>query len=190
MVGAGADDRVEGAQTVNVNELLSDAYGRLPDLVRSAVEGLTPEQLHWAPGPGSNSIGWLVWHLTRVQDAHVAELADAKQVWTSGDWAGRFGLAHAGPDDTGFDHVPEQVDAVRPESAEALVEYYDAVAERTRAMLAGLREADLDRVVDERWEPPVTLGVRLVSVLDDDVQHAGQAAYVRGLLEREALRQA
>jgi len=54
-------------------------------------------------------------------------------------------------------------------------------------MLAGLRDADLDRIVDERWDPPVTLGVRLVSVLDDDVQHAGQAGYVRGVLEREAL---
>jgi uncharacterized damage-inducible protein DinB len=172
---------------VNVSELLLDAFGRLPDLVRSAVEGLTPEQLHWAPGPGSNSIGWLVWHLARVQDSHVAELLDAKQVWTSGDWAGRFGLEHADPDDTGYDHVPEQVEAVRPESAEALVEYYDAVAERTNTMLAGLREADLDRIVDERWDPPVTLGVRLVSVLDDDVQHAGQAGYVRGVLEREAL---
>jgi uncharacterized damage-inducible protein DinB len=171
---------------VNVSELLLDAFGRLPDLVRSAVDGLTPDQLHWAPGPGSNSIGWLVWHLARVQDSHVAELRDAKQVWTSGDWAGRFGLEHADPDDTGYDHVPEQVEAVRPESADALVEYYDAVAERTNSMLADLHEADLDRIVDERWDPPVTLGVRLVSVLDDDVQHAGQAGYVRGLLERAA----
>jgi uncharacterized damage-inducible protein DinB len=172
---------------VNVNELLLDAFGRLPDLVRSAVEGLTAEQLHWAPAPGSNSIGWLVWHLTRVQDAHVAELLDATQVWTSGDWAGRFGLASADAHDTGYDHVPEQVDAVRPESPQALVEYYDAVAERTREFVSGLRDAALDRIIDERWDPPVTLGVRLVSVLDDDVQHAGQAAYVRGLLERKAL---
>ncbi len=172
---------------MNVSELLMDAFGRLPDLVRSAVEGLTPEQLHWTPAPGANSIGWLVWHLTRVQDSHVAELVDAKQVWTSGEWAGRFGLDAADPDDTGYDHVPDQVDAVRPESPQALIGYHDAVAERTRALLAGLRDADLDRVVDERWDPPVTLGVRLVSVLDDDVQHAGQAGYVRGLLERETL---
>ena len=171
---------------MNLNELLLDAFGRLPDLVHSAVEGLTPEQLHWTPGPGSNSIGWLVWHLTRVQDAHVAELGGAKQVWTSGDWAGRFGLDSADPDDTGYDHVPEQVDAVRPESAQALVDYYDAVAERTRTLVSGLSQADLDRIVDERFDPPVTLGVRLVSVLEDDLQHAGQAAYVRGLLEREA----
>ena len=166
---------------MNVNDLLLDGFGRLPDLVRSAVEGLTPEDLRWAPGPMANPIGWLVWHLTRIQDSHVAELVDGKQLY--GPWAARFGL-EPDPYDTGYDHTIEQVATVRPESAEALVDYYDAVHERTLRLLRELTEADLDRVVDERWEPPVTLGVRLVSVLDDDVQHAGQAAYVRGLLGR------
>ena len=166
---------------MNVNDLLLDGYGRLPDLVRSAVDGLSPEDLRWAPGPMANPIGWLVWHLTRIQDSHIAELVDSKQVY--GPWAPRFGL-EPDPYDTGYDHTIEQVATVRPESAEALVEYYDAVHERTLGMLRDLTEADLDRVVDERWEPPVTLGVRLISVLDDDLQHAGQAAYVRGLLGR------
>ena len=47
-----------------------------------------------------------------------------------------------------------------------------------------LTDADLGRIVDERWDPPVTLGVRLISVISDGLQHAGQAAYVRGLAER------
>ncbi|MDG4808959.1 DUF664 domain-containing protein [Micromonospora sp. WMMD1120] len=167
---------------MDVNELLTETYDRLPDLVRSAVDGLSPEQLRWTPGPGSNSVGWLVWHLTRVQDHHVADLLAAEQVWTGGDWAGRFALA-ADPDNTGYGHSPDQVAAVRPESAQALVDYYRAVADRTGAFLTGLRPADLDRVVDESWDPPVTLGVRLVSVAEDDLQHVGQAAFVRGLLE-------
>jgi hypothetical protein len=167
---------------VDVNDLLTDAYDRLPDLVRGAVDGLTPEQLRQAPGAGANPIGWLVWHLTRIQDHHVADLLDAEQLWVSGDWAGRFGLA-ADPDDTGYGHSAEQVAAVRPESAQALIDYYRAVADRTRTFLAALRPADLDRVVDEAWDPPVTLGVRLVSVLGDDLEHVGQAAYVRGLIE-------
>ncbi|WP_410812060.1 mycothiol transferase [Micromonospora sp. 067-2] len=166
---------------MDVSDLLSEAYDRLPDLVRAAVDGLSPEQLRWTPGGGVNSIGWLVWHLTRIQDHHVADLLDADQVWASGDWAGRFGLA-TDPDDTGYGYSAEQVAAVRPESAQVLVDYYDAVAARTGRFLAGLRPADLDRVVDESWDPPVTLGVRLVSVVDDDLQHAGQAAYIRGLI--------
>ncbi|GAB3957395.1 mycothiol transferase [Micromonospora vulcania] len=166
---------------MDVSDLLTEAYDRLPDLVRAAVDGLTPEQLRWAPGREANSIGWLVWHLTRVQDHHIADLLDAEQIWVSGNWADRFGLA-ADPDNTGYGHSPEQVAAVLPESAQALLDYYEAVAARTGPFLAGLKPADLDQIVDESWDPPVTLGVRLVSIVDDDVQHAGQAAYVRGLL--------
>ncbi|MFD6682178.1 mycothiol transferase [Micromonospora parva] len=167
---------------MNVSDLLTEAYDRLPDLVRAAVEGLSPEHLLHQPAPGANSIGWLVWHLTRVQDHHVAEVLDTDQIWVSGDWAGRFGL-DADPDNTGYGHSPAQVATVRPESAQVLVDYYEAVAARTGDFLAGLAPADLDRVVDEAWDPPVTLGVRLVSVAEDDLQHVGQAAYLRGLIE-------
>jgi uncharacterized damage-inducible protein DinB len=165
---------------VNVNDVLMDAFGRLPGLVRSAVKGLTAEQLRWSPVPGANSIGWLVWHLTRIQDHHISEVLGTDQVWVSGDWATHFGLK-ADPADTGYGHSAEQAAAVRPDSPRTLIEYYDAVWDRTRDLLRRLTPEDLDRVVDKRWDPPVTLGVRLVSVLNDDVQHVGQAAYVRGL---------
>ncbi|GLW32758.1 mycothiol transferase [Actinoplanes regularis] len=163
--------------------VLEDAYGRLPDLVDTAIRGLTPEQLRWAPQPGANSIGWLVWHLTRVQDSHLAELLDAEQVYITGDWAGRFGRK-PDPSDTGYGHSAADVAAVVPESAQALSEYYQAVHGKTLAFLAGLTDADLDRIVDRAWDPPVTLGTRLVSMYDDDAQHAGQAAYLRGVLPR------
>ncbi len=166
---------------MDVRELLIESFDRLPDLVRGAVDGLTPEQLRWTPAPRANSIGWLVWHLTRIQDDHVADLLGQDQLWATGDWAARFGLD---PDvtDTGYGHSAAEVAAVRPDSAQVLVDYYDAVAARTAELLRGVTPEDLDRIVDKRWDPPVTLGVRLVSVVDDDVQHVGQAAYVRGLL--------
>jgi Protein of unknown function (DUF664) len=166
---------------VNASDLLVETFDRLPDLVRSAVHGLTPEQLRWAPAPGANSVGWLVWHLTRIQDDHVADLLGQDQVWVNGDWAAHLGI-DADPFDTGYGHSAAQVAAVRPDGPTVLVEYYDAVAARTRDMLRDLTAADLDRVVDTSWDPPVTLGVRLVSVANDDLQHVGQAAYVRGLL--------
>ncbi len=160
---------------MDVNDLLLDGYGRLPDLVRSAVEGLSTDDLRWAPGKAANPIGWLVWHLTRVQDSHLAEVMDTGQVYLSGPWPRRFGL-EPDPEDTGYDHTIEPVGTVRPESVEALVGYYDAVHEVTVGFLRGLTAKDLDRVVDERWDPPVTLGVRLVRVLDADVEPVGLAA--------------
>jgi uncharacterized damage-inducible protein DinB len=166
---------------VRTRELLIEAYGRLPAIIDRAVGGLTPEQLRWAPAAGANTIGWLVWHLTRIQDHHVSQLGDWPQVWQTGNWAASFGVA-PDPQDTGYGHTPAQVAAMAPESARVLVEYYAAVAERTRALLDSVTDQSLDEIVDENWDPPVTLGVRLVSVLDDDLQHAGQAGYLRGLL--------
>jgi uncharacterized damage-inducible protein DinB len=167
--------------TVEPKDVLTELYGRIPDLVRQAVDGLDVEQLTTAPASGTNTIGWLVWHLTRVQDHHVSELLGEDQLWVTGDWADSFGRA-PDPDDTGYGHTAEEAAAVRPDSAQALVDYHDAVAARTQTLLDGISPGELNDVVDERWDPPVTLGVRLVSIADDDLQHAGQAAYVRGLL--------
>lgn len=166
---------------MDVSSLLLELYGRIPPLARHAVDGLDLDRLTEAPAPGANPIAWLLWHRARVQDHHVAELLGVDQLWTTGDWAHRFGLS-PDPSNTGYGHSAEEVAAVRPERPEALLEYLDAVDGRTRAMLESVVPADLDRVVDRRWDPPVTLGVRLVSVADDCLQHAGQAAYARGLL--------
>ena len=161
--------------------LLLELYGRIPPLAARAVNGLNEEELCRAPEPGANTIGWLVWHLARVQDHHISELLGTEQVWVSGDWADRHGL-EPDPSNTGYGHSGEEVAAVRPESPEVLLDYLLEVQGRTTVMLEGLVPEELDRVVDRRWDPPVTLGVRLVSIADDSLQHAGQAAYARGLL--------
>lgn len=166
---------------MDVRDILKDGYGRLPETIEAAVRDLTPEQLRWAPRAGANSIGWLVWHLTRVQDHHLTAVIGGEQIYVTGDWGPRFGLK-SDPDDTGYGHTADQVRTVAPESGQTLTGYFGAVLTRTVAWLETLTPADLDRIVDRAWDPPVTLGVRLVSVLDDDAQHAGQAAYVRGLL--------
>jgi uncharacterized damage-inducible protein DinB len=161
-------------------ELLTDAVERILQTATAAVDGLTEEQLATRVGPEANSIAWLVWHLARVQDDHVADVAGTQQVWTSQDFISRFDL----PFDSraiGYGMTSEEVGHVRAD-AELLADYVRAVCEATLAYVSTLTAEDLDRIVDERWDPPVTLGVRLVSVVSDDLQHAGQAAYVRGLL--------
>jgi uncharacterized damage-inducible protein DinB len=164
-------------------ELLVDAVGRIREVVHRVVRGLTAEQLRFRVDPEANSIAWLVWHLTRIQDDHGAEVAGAEQVWTAQGWAERFGLPFD-PRDTGYGHRADEVAAVQAESGELLVGYHDAVHQQTVRYVEQLTDAELARVVDRSWEPPVTLGVRLVSVLADGLQHAGQAAFVRGMLQR------
>jgi hypothetical protein len=164
-------------------ELLADAFGRIRETVHAAVAGLSVEQLAYRIDGSANSIGWLVWHLTRIQDDHVADVAQAEQMWISGGWAELFGLPFP-PLAHGYVHSSADVAAVRVASPELLTGYYDAVHEHTVRFVAGLADADLSRIVDERWDPPVTLGVRLVSVVSDDLEHAGQAAFVRGILLR------
>jgi len=166
---------------MDTSPLLLELFGRIEPLAADVVDGLDADQMCQAPKPGANTIGWLVWHLTRVEDHHVAELLDTEQIWVGGDWARRCGL-EPDPSNTGYGHGPDDVRAVRPVGPGVLLGYLAEVDARTRSMLEGLTAADLDRIVDRRWDPPVTLGVRLVSVADDCLEHLGQAAYARGLL--------
>jgi uncharacterized damage-inducible protein DinB len=168
---------------MNSAALLADAFGRVREIVHRTVTGLTPEELAVRLDEEANSIGWLVWHLTRVQDDHVAGVAGTEQIWTSGGWADRFGLPFP-PGEIGYGQSSAQVAQVRVESADLLTGYYDEVHEQTLRFVRGLRDEDLDTVVDRAWDPPVTMGVRLVSVLSDDLQHAGQAAFIQGILAR------
>ncbi len=164
-------------------DLLVDAFGRIKENVHGAVAGLTQEELAARLDPGANSIAWLIWHLTRVQDDHVADVAGTEQVWTAAGWARRFDL----PFDesaTGYGDGPDAVAALDGVPAESLLGYHDAVHDRTVEYVRTLTDADLPRIVDTRWDPPVTLGVRLISVVDDDIQHSGQAAFIRGVLLR------
>jgi uncharacterized damage-inducible protein DinB len=163
-------------------QLLTDGFGRVQGVVQRAAGGLTAKQLAHRPADGANSIAWLVWHLTRIQDDHVADVAGTPQVWTEDGWADRFGLP-LDASDTGYGHTGDQVAAVRVESADLLTGYHDAVHDRTVKYVSALTDGDLERIVDRAWDPPVTLAVRLISVISDDLQHAGQASYVRGLLE-------
>jgi hypothetical protein len=165
---------------MNTSELLIDAYSRIQEEVHGVLDGLDEKTLATRPNGTANSIAWLIWHLTRIQDDHLADAGGYEQVLTAEGWHERLGLPFD-PADTGYGHTSDQVSQVQV-SGELLRGYYDAVHARTLEYLKTLTDDELDRIVDRRWNPPVTLGVRLVSVIGDDLEHVGQAAYVKGLL--------
>lgn len=160
-------------------ELLRDAFTRLIEHAGELTDGLTGEQAAYRPTAGANSIAWLLWHSARVQDIQVAQIADVEQVWTRDGWVDRFGL-DLPRNDTGYGHGPAEVAKVLA-PAELLAGYYRGVHRLTLDYVAGITVGELARIVDTHWDPPVTVGARLVSILDDCVQHLGQAAYLRGI---------
>lgn len=168
--------------SIQTPEILEDTFDRIRQELHRIAEGASESDLAYRPDPAANSIAWLLWHLTRVMDDHVSEIAGTEQVWLASGWSERFGLPLP-PSDMGYGHTAEQVGQVAA-TTELLIGYHDAVQEMATTCVAGLESEDLDRIIDRRWDPPVSVGVRLVSVIGDCLQHVGQAAYVLGLAER------
>jgi hypothetical protein len=164
---------------METSELLTDSFGRIRELYVETPRDLDLETAHHRPGGEGNPIAWLLWHTARVQDDHVAGLAGVKQVWHDG-WSERFGFPFD-EGDIGYGHSSADVAAVRVERLQDLVDYHEAVHRLSLDYVEQVDARELDRVVDDSWDPPVTVGVRLVSVLGDCLQHLGQAAYVKGL---------
>lgn len=161
-------------------EILLDAFGRVNDAVQQVMDGSDQEMLAYRLEPGTNSIAWLVWHLSRVQDTHVSRFALRDQSWTGEGWYERFGLPFAAAD-RGIGHTAEDVARLGSVSGPLLLGYFDAVHKTTMSLLG---ELDFEEIVDTSYDPPVSVGVRLVSVISDNIQHAGQALFVRGIYER------
>ena len=168
---------------MQIAEVLTDAYGRIREEVEAVLKGVDTQILGARLDPDANSISWLIWHLTRVQDDHIADAFGVEQVWTAEGWAQRFALPFA-VEEHGYGHTSAQVGQLSSVSGELLYDYHEATWRQTVDQLAGVTNESLDRIVDTRWTPHVTLGVRLVSVVSDDLQHVGQAAFIRGVLER------
>ena len=166
---------------MDCKDLILDGLGRVDEHMREYLLGLTAEQLVYRPHADANWIGWLAWHLTRVEDDHISDLAGVPELWLQDGWHARFD--RPATDDTGFGHTSEDVAHIRPSSVQLLLDYFGAVHTRSVEYVRGVTCGDLDRELDEPWDPPVTVGVRLISVLDDCMQHAGQMAYIRGLIE-------
>jgi Protein of unknown function (DUF664) len=164
---------------MDARDLLVDEFGRIRELYVGIADGLGSKEAHRRPGGTGNSIVWLLWHVARLQDDHIVGLTGGTQLW-HGEWADRFGLPFD-RNDIGYGHSAKDVNAVQVAKVEDLVDYHEAVHHQTLTYLETADADELDRVVDRNWDPPVTAGVRLVSLIGDSLQHLGQAGYVKGL---------
>ncbi len=166
--------------SMNAAELLVEFASRPLDAAR-ALPRLSPEQLNSHPAGHPNSIAWLLWHSGREVDVQVAELTGGAGVWEQ--YRERFGLGEVG-ESLGYGHTREQAAAVRVEDHQLLIDHLGAALTSLQDCARGLPEEELDEVVDDSWDPPVTRGVRMASIIDDAIAHVGQAAYAAGALTR------
>ena len=149
------------------------------DMVNAAVEGLDDELLRRRPNNDSNSMSWLIWHMTRVADRFIhSRLQDGQQLWVADGWAAKFGM-EANPDDIGMGWSNEQAAAWRTPPRPVLLGYYAAV---NAAALAFLQTLDAEGQQREITGPagPQTVGEALGVLVWDNVVHGGQVAYLRG----------
>lgn len=164
--------------------LLRDLAVRPRDAARALAGDLSPEILAAHPGGHPNSVAWLLWHTAREMDVQLAALRGDQQVWTAQGFDARFGLGEIG-DQVGYGHTADQARAITIDDPALLIEHLEAVTAALDTYLGTLTDEDLDDVIDEQWDPPVTRGVRLISLIDDAAQHVGQAAYVVGMPRRD-----
>lgn len=163
------------------NEVLLD-FARRPVAAIVAIRGqLTPELLAAHPGGHDNSIGWLLWHMGREIDVQLSALSGLPEVWTSLGFAKRLGLGELG-DGVGYGQTSDEARRIVVTDPHVLVDYVIAAGEALSVYLSALDPETLADVVDEGWNPPVTRATRLVSIVDDAVQHAGQVGYALGIL--------
>ncbi len=161
-------------------QLVIDTYVRTAQVLERALDGLTVDDLNQQPHPDCNSMGWLTWHLSRVQDRAVSDLIGEDQLWVKDKWYAKFNRS-PDPADTGVGHSPEDLMAFRSPDVRTLLKYHHAVLERSQRYLSNLSPTDLGRELNNPRAP--TVGARLTGILSDNLQHAGQVAYVRGLLK-------
>jgi hypothetical protein len=166
---------------MELSDLLKSGFGNVLRVLEYTLDGLSDEALNWQPRPDSNSIGWLVWHLTRWQDVMISGLMGEEQLWIKDEWYKKFGRK-ADDKDHGLGHKPEDLAGFKSPDAKTLLEYQRAVLERNNRYFDTATSAELDSIFEgTRFDPPPTVGIMLMGTLSDGLQHAGQASYVRGL---------
>ncbi|MFC1920962.1 DinB family protein [Chloroflexota bacterium] len=168
---------------MNQKELLIAGFERISGTLERTLEALTVEDLNFQSKPDSNSMGWLAWHLTRWQDFQTSSSLKKEQLWIEQGWNKKFSQP-ADANDTGMGHKEEDLAKYKSPDAATLIAYNKAVLERLKEYVSTLSDSDLDKVVEGTpIKPPPTVGLMVIGLWSDGMQHMGQIGYVRGLLQ-------
>ena len=164
-------------------DLVIQNFDSTLSILEQTLKGLTREELDWQPKPNCNSIGWITWHLSRFLDWGSSFFSGEEQLWIKDGWFGRFDRP-ADLADTGGRNTPEQVAAFKSPDTDTLIDYYRAALEKFKLFLNTVSSSDLDKEYDDNWSQVYpTLGSRINAAVRETLQHLGQIAYIRGLLQ-------
>ena len=161
-------------------QLLVMIFERVPQVLEKALDGLTQDDLDYLPKTDCNSIGWLTWHLIRVQDTAISRLMEKEQLWIADKWYSKFNRS-ADSTDRGVGHRSEEVSSFQSPDTNTFLNYYQAILKRTNEYISNLSTTELERETDIPRFP--TVGIYLASLTSEILQHLGQIAYLRGMLK-------
>ena len=163
---------------MTLDEFIVDALAREQELLLEAVQDLTPEELGWRAGPEANPIGWILWHMIRVEDMWFQFFVQRKtEIWERDGWNETFGLPTR---DNGFGHTQEQVADFPVLDLAALLRYGEAVRQATLEYLKTMGPEDY-AVVPREQRPEMSVGAIFRQIIGEVYQHQGHIAYLKGL---------
>ena len=163
---------------MTLNEFITDALEKENGFLIDALDGLTADEMSWQPAPDANSIGWILWHMVRVEDMWIQFFAQFQtELWEAEGWHEKFGLPTR---DNGFGHTTEQVNNFPGVDLEQFLQYRAAVRASTLAYLNTLSPDDMETVPRER-RPEMSLGAMFRQIIGEMYQHLGHIAYLLGL---------
>ncbi|MDY6892490.1 MAG: DinB family protein [Chloroflexota bacterium] len=168
---------------MKINEFIEQTLKMAQRGLRKSVEDLNPGELEWKPGPESNPVGFILWHMARAEDAMINSIARGgqPQLWETEKWHEKSGMS-ADANDTGLMYTAEQVASFKIPELSVLLDYQDAVRGQSLEYVRGMEPANFEEKVQFPFGPEITKGRMFTMLISEVYQHWGQIAYLRGLM--------
>lgn len=163
---------------METREFIQGSLDRTKQATTRVVTGLSPHELMWRPGPECNPIGLILFHQARSEDGFVqGRILGQPQVWESGKWYQRLNMPVS---ETGSGATLEQITNFHVPELKDLMDYSEAVRERTLEYLKGKSNDEFNKIITTP-RGDVTLGALFITIAGHLAQHLGDISYLRGI---------